>query len=94
MTIHCRAIEKQEMFVTAKGDILPCCYMYRSGPALSPMMREIIKEENFDSLVNSWTSDNPNKLCVSICDDGQTHNPNNLKNFDNQWKISNTEDGR
>ena len=47
--IRCRALELQELFVTAKGDILPCCFIYRGGPNLSPWMKRIIEEENFDS---------------------------------------------
>jgi hypothetical protein len=84
--IKCRAQIDGEVFVTAKGDILPCCFIYRGGPALVPWLKKIIEEKNFDSLVNSWASDTPNKVCFETCDDGQTSNPNNLKNFDGQWK--------
>ena len=43
--IICRAIQEQSMFVTAKGEILPCCYIYRGGPALNTDLKEIIKED-------------------------------------------------
>lgn len=86
MTIRCKALALGEMFVTAKGDILPCCYMYRGGPALEPWLQEIIKEESFDSLVASWDSSTPNRVCYITCDDGQTNNPLNVSNFDKQWK--------
>jgi hypothetical protein len=87
--IKCKALEEQSMFVTAKGDILPCCHMYRAGPALNDDLREIIKEENFESLIKSWDTPNPYKMCKIICDDS-SDNPLSMKKFDNQWKIKDT----
>lgn len=84
--IRCRALETNELFVTAKGDILPCCFIYRGGPNLTPMLKKITQEENFDSLVKSWGSSAPNQTCFTTCDDGQTTNPINMVNFDKQWK--------
>jgi hypothetical protein len=89
--IRCRAVESNELFVTAKGDILPCCFIYRGGPKLTPELQRIIDEENFDSLVKSWESSHPNKICFATCDEQQTHNPMNMANFDNQW-MNNFED--
>lgn len=83
--IQCRAIETQELFVTASGDVLPCCFIYRGGPKLSPWLKRIIEEENFDNLVKSWSSPIPNKICFTTCDDGQINNPINMHNFDKQW---------
>ena len=87
--IICRAIQEQSMFVTAKGEILPCCYIYRGGPALNTDLKEIIKEENFESLVSSWYSKSPFIMCLLTCDDSSEH-PVNMKNFNNQWKIKGT----
>lgn len=85
--IRCRALESNELFVTAKGDILPCCFIYRGGPNLTPMLKKILEEENFDSLSKSWESPVPNRICFITCDDSQTSNPVNIANLDNQWKI-------
>ena len=87
--IICKALQEQSMFVTAKGEILPCCYMYRGGPALTNELQEIIKEENFESLVESWESDEPLKTCVLTCDDSSEH-PFSMKHYENQWKIKGT----
>jgi hypothetical protein len=89
--IRCRSVEANELFVTARGDILPCCFIYRGGPNLTPALKEIIDKENFDGLVKSWESVNPYRICFITCDDRQTHNPMNMANFDNQWK-NNSED--
>lgn len=84
--IHCNALKEQSMFVTAKGDILPCCYMYRGGPKLTDNLKEIIKEENFEGLVKSWTSQEPFHMCAMICGEGED-DPNSMKSFNKQWKI-------
>lgn len=83
--IRCKALEEQSLYVTAKGDILPCCHMYRGGPALNSDLIEIIKEENFSSLVASWSTDTPYKMCKLICDDS-SDSPLSMKKFENQWK--------
>ena len=83
--INCKALEEQSMFVTAKGDILPCCHMYRGGPALNNSLKDIIKEENFESLVNSWSSPQPYNMCKIICDDSSGHHFS-IKKFEGQWK--------
>ena len=87
--IKCKALEEQSMFVTAKGEVLPCCYIYRGGPVLTTELKEIIKEENFESLVSSWDSDSPFKTCLITCSDSSEH-PISMKNFNNQWKIKGT----
>jgi hypothetical protein len=83
--IQCKALAEQSMFVTAKGDILPCCYMYRGGPELNNGLKQIIKEENFQGLVDSWNSPNPYSMCKIICDDSSNH-PESMKKFEGQWK--------
>lgn len=88
MTINCRAIKNGELFVTANGDVLPCCYIYRGGPNLIDSLADIAKEKNFDSLVKSWNSDNPHPICLVTCGDNQQTHPLNMKNFYKQWKNS------
>ena len=84
--IHCEALETNSLYVTSNGDILPCCHIYRSGPKLTPILKKIVEEENFDGLVKSWSSDEPYIICYQICDDTQTSNPKNIVNFYKQWK--------
>jgi len=84
--IKCKALEEKSLFVTAKGEILPCCFVYRGGPNLTTELREVVKEENFQGLVKSWESTEPYNICFTTCDDGQTNHPSNIQNFERQWR--------
>jgi hypothetical protein len=88
--IKCRALEEKSMFVTAKGDILPCCYMYRSGPALNSELRQVVEDQNFEKLVASWNTDKPFELCRITCSTKST-SPVSMTAFKNQWKIIGTD---
>lgn len=88
--IKCRALEERSLFVTAKGDILPCCYMYRSGPGLTPELRQIVQDTNFEQLVASWETDKPFELCRVTCSTKSTTS-SSMTSFKKQWKILGTD---
>lgn len=91
--IKCRALEEKSLYVTANGDILPCCFMHHGGPDLTPELREIVKDENFSNLTKSWET-TPFHTCHVTCDDGTTDNPLNMNNFEGQWKNNQQDDTR
>lgn len=83
--IKCRAVETGEVFVTAKGEIIPCCHMYFGGPNLGKEIKEIISRPNFSNIEDSWNSE-PFFICKIICDT-KSNSPISIKNnFDGQWK--------
>lgn len=78
--IRCKAIEEKSLFVSATGQILPCCYM--GGKGLTPEKVDL----NFDNIVESWSSDNPIPVCKAICDDGMSSFPINRSNIEKQLR--------
>ena len=83
--INCRALQDREIFVTAKGDIIPCCHMYYGGPNLGKDIKELISKPNFSNIEDTWDNE-PFFLCKIICDT-QSDNPISIKNnLDGQWK--------
>lgn len=88
--INCKALAEKSLFVSAKGEIVPCCHIYDGGHEPGYALKQIMKDENFEGLVEAWKLPSPNRIsyqCYVICDDSQTSNPKNMKNFDGQWKI-------
>lgn len=81
--IKCRAIAEQSMFVTAQGVLLPCCFIYVDGP---DKITNLIKEEHFASLQETWKSDSPFPLCYRTCDSRTEGSTTNMVNFTNQWR--------
>ena len=70
--IDCHALKEQSIYVDAQGRISPCCW-------LGGRQRDFVKD--FDSVMLSWSTDNPNPICVSAC------GTNNVDtNFSNQWQ--------
>jgi hypothetical protein len=83
--IICKALEEKSVFVTAKGDILPCCHMYRGGPALNDELKNIVNDKNFQGLIDSWNTPTPYHMCSLICDNVSS-SPLSMKKFEDQWK--------
>lgn len=84
--IDCMAIKTKSLFVTAKGEVLPCCFIYRGGPNLTPFLQKISKEQNFDSLVETWNMPHPHLTCFLTCSTESSH-PLSMKDFYKQWDI-------
>lgn len=84
--IICRAIEEKSLFMNARGEILPCCFVWRNDSVTLAELKNLCSKENFDDLVSSWTSTDPYYRCVNVCDTESTH-ISSIKNYDKQWKI-------
>lgn len=85
--INCRALNEKSLFVTAAGDILPCCHIYQGGPNMTPELLHVIEDRTFESLAQSWNSNAPFRICKNTCDDRTVDNPRNISFFDKQWDI-------
>lgn len=84
--IICKALEENSLYLTSGGHIIPCGFIYTNGPyAIPPELVEFSKEENFESLVATWDSDNPYKRCYNQCDDKNKDQPWNMIHFDKQY---------
>jgi hypothetical protein len=83
--IICRALEEQSIFVTAKGELVPCCFVYHGGPN---QLRDIIKEENFGELQKTWDTETPFGSCYRTCDTRTKDSDMNISKFDNQWRTN------
>jgi hypothetical protein len=84
--IKCKAIAESSLYLTAGGQFLPCGYVYTNGPyGLPDELKKFSKEENFDSLVETWESENPYPRCYYHCDDKNTASPMHMIHFDKQY---------
>jgi len=70
--IKCQAMRDQSAYISAQGKIYPCCWLGSDD-------NFILK--NFDSVINSWASDNPNQICKSTCGKNKIGT-----SFSNQWQ--------
>lgn len=78
--IKCKSLQRKELYVTATGELLPCCFLHDELlNNKETNLRELLKN-NFEGLVKSWTTDTPFKQCYETCSD---------KNEDKPWHISN-----
>jgi len=84
--IICRAIQEKSLFMNARGEILPCCFVHINDPITISNLKYFMQDINFDKLSESWNSDQPYQKCVDVCDSESTHRAS-IKNFDKQWKI-------
>ena len=84
--IICKAIQEQSLYLTSGGTIIPCGYIYTNGPfAIPEELKEFAKEENFESLVETWNSDKPYPRCYHHCDDGNSDSPIHMVHFNKQY---------
>jgi uncharacterized GH25 family protein len=84
--IKCKAMSDQSLYVTAYGEILPCCFLHKGSP-LNDDSVEISKDKNFVNLTADWNTNNTNTICFVTCDTDNKNNIKNMKNFDDQWRI-------
>ena len=68
--ISCKAINERSIYVNARGDILPCCYV--SGePTINSRLQDIIKDPTYKLIVDSWSTPNPLFACRIFCTEKQ-----------------------
>jgi MoaA/NifB/PqqE/SkfB family radical SAM enzyme len=70
--ISCHALKEQSTYIDAQGRKSPCCW-------LGSRQKDFITD--FDSIQESWTSGQPNVVCVNSC--GIT---SNSTRFTDQWQ--------
>ena len=71
--IECQALKEKSLYISASGKLHPCCWLgYSNG----------VEFKDFQKVQDSWSSENPNKICKTTC---STINGKN--NFTKQWHI-------
>ena len=70
--ISCKAINERSIYVNARGDILPCCYI-SDRANISNMLKEIIKDPTYKSVVDSWSTPHPHPRCRRFCTEPQSN---------------------
>jgi hypothetical protein len=68
--IQCQALADKGLFLSAKGQISPCCWLGEADPTA-----------DFDQVQASWATDHPHKTCAEICS-----STNLVTNFAAQWQ--------
>jgi len=71
-SISCHALNEQSTYIDAQGRLSPCCWL---GSTQSKFITD------FDQIQQSWTSENPNIVCVKTCG-----TDNITTSFSNQWQ--------
>lgn len=87
--IKCRAIAEQSVYVTASGDVVPCCFLPWKLSNNDPELKTLLDSPNFEKLVETWSSSKPYSTCFHMCDDGKTNNSDSMASFKKQWVIKN-----
>jgi len=72
-SIKCAALKDKSVYIDARGNIKPCCW-------LGERLHDDIN--SFKEIRESWVSDSPNSVCKSTC--GTT---NGETTFEQQWKY-------
>jgi len=70
--VNCHALNEQSAYIDAQGNLSPCCW-------LGARQKDFIA--NFDEIQSSWTSMQPNIVCLDTCG---TKGVNT--SFSNQWQ--------
>ena len=71
-TVSCHALKEQSAYIDAQGRLSPCCWL---GSRQSNFVTD------FDQVQQSWTSANPNIVCLDTCGTDEV-----ATNFSNQWQ--------
>ena len=71
-SISCHALREQSMYIDAQGRSSPCCW-------LGARQKDFVTD--FDAVQQSWTSVQPNSVCMDAC--GSVAE---VTNFSNQWQ--------
>lgn len=84
--IKCKAMSDRSLYVTANGEILPCCFLHKGSP-LDKTFAEISNDKNFAKLTSNWDTENTNSVCFITCDTDNQTNSKNMRQFNNQWRT-------
>lgn len=70
--INCHAINEQSAYIDAQGNLSPCCW-------LGARQKDFVTD--FDAIKNSWTSIQPNIICLDTCGSNDADT-----SFSQQWQ--------
>jgi sulfatase maturation enzyme AslB (radical SAM superfamily) len=70
--INCHALNEQSVYIDAQGNLSPCCW-------LGARQKDFVTD--FEELKNTWTSIQPNIVCLDTCGTQGT-----VTSFSNQWQ--------
>ena len=70
--VKCHALNEQSAYIDAQGNLSPCCW-------LGARQKNFVTD--FDIVQNSWTSIQPNIVCLDTCGSKDTGT-----SFSNQWQ--------
>ena len=69
--ISCQALNEQSRYMSATGTMYPCCYLGITNNSI----------DKFDTIKESWNTDNPNKVCYTTC-----RSIEEVTSFTGQWQ--------
>lgn len=69
--IDCQIIKDSSLYISAKGELYPCCYLGGTNYTL----------DKFDQVSNTWNTSNPNPVCYRTCNRNTQGT-----SFTNQWQ--------
>ena len=78
--IQCHAVKEHSLYVSATGEILPCCFIGADIFTLSSIAKRYIQQPGYQDLISSWDSD-PLLVCKQNCS-----SQNNTTRFYQQWQ--------
>lgn len=70
--ISCHALIEKSAYIDARGNLSPCCW-------LGARQKDFFT--NFEEVKKSWSSSQPNKICLNVCG-----TQNKSTSFSNQWQ--------
>jgi len=79
--IKCHAIDDKSLYVTAKGEIFPCCWIGNRAYSVDSELQEILDSPNYQKLTDSWSTE-PYYICCDNC----SLTDNNQSLFESQWR--------
>jgi len=78
--IKCHALKEQSLYLTATGELLPCCFFGTLLFTDDPVRDNLLQGDVFTNLQANWSSD-PHPVCNTNCGASNIHN-----NFEDQWR--------
>jgi hypothetical protein len=79
--IDCHALKERSLFVSATGEIFPCCWIGNHTFSRDPGLDTLLNTPNFQGVIDSWIS-TPHIVCSQTC--GAS---NGTTSFDAQWQT-------
>jgi len=70
--VNCHALNEQSAYIDARGNLSPCCW-------LGARQKDFVTD--FESIETSWTSSQPNQVCMNTCGTQDA-----VTSFSNQWR--------